>query len=794
MSDATRSAGSAEPEGAAGPGLTSEQARQLLEKYGPNAVREERPRPWRVLLGKFWAPVPAMLELALVLEVVLGKTAEAVVIAALLLFNALLSFVQESRAQNALALLRRRLALKARVLRDSHWGLLPAEELVTGDVVHLRVGDLVPADVRLADGQLLVDQSVLTGEALPAEIGPEAIAYAGTVIRRGEATGTVSATGTRTSFGKTAELVRTAKATSHLERIILRIVTVLVALDLILTVTVLGDALQTGVRLSEILPFALILLIASVPVALPATFTLASALGSLELATRGVLVTRLSAIEEAAGMDVLCTDKTGTITQNQLAVGALRPYSPGTPDELLMLAALASDEATQDPIDLAILQAARERGATGTTSERLRFLPFDPATKRSEAFVRQDDRVIRVVKGAPRVIADLCVAADARVEPDVEDLSATGARVLAVAAGSEEALSLVGLVALADPPRPDSRTLIQRLRQLGVRVLMLTGDGPATARAVAAEVGIGENVCPPNGLPDPVDSSTLQRFDIYAGVFPEDKFRLVSALQRDGHLVGMTGDGVNDAPALKQADVGIAVASATDVAKAAASLVLTGPGLGDVVEAVTNSRRIYQRMLTYTLNMSVKKIEIPLFLSLGLLIGRVFVITPLLMVLLIFANDFATMAITTDRVEPSPTPDRWAIRPLVTTALAIALLLLVFNGGVFLASRDLWRLSLAQTQTLIFAWLVFSSQATVYLVRERRHFWASRPGRWLLVTTLVDVALVSLFATRGLLMAPVPPVLVGVMLLLSLVYLVVADTLKSLVSRGGLHFPFGGNR
>lgn len=785
MSNEMGRAGTPKTERHADTGLTSEQARLLLTRYGPNAVTEERPHPMRVLLGKFWAPVPAMLELALVLEMILGKTVEAAVIAALLVFNALLSFVQESRAQSALALLRRRLALQARVFRDGHWQLLPAARLVPCDVVHLRVGDLVPANVQLADGHLLVDQSALTGEALPVEIEPGKTAYAGTVVRRGEATGAVSATGTRTTFGTTAELVRTAKAASHLERIILQLVSVLVGLDLVLTVAVLGGAWRIGVPWSEILPFALILLIASVPVALPATFTLASALGSLELAKRGVLVTRLSAIEEAAGMDVLCTDKTGTITQNQLAVGAVRPFPPHTSAEVLALAALASDEATQDPIDLAILRTAREHPSIGTTAERLRFLPFDPATKRSEAFVRQDERVIRVVKGAPRVIADLSGSADARVEEDVADLSASGARVLAVATGSAQALSLVGLVALADPPRPDSRALIQRLRELGVRVLMVTGDGPATARAVAAEVGIGENVCPPNGLPEPVDATTLQRFDIYAGILPQDKFRLVQTFQRDGHVVGMTGDGVNDAPALKQADVGIAVLSATDVAKAAASLVLTGPGLSDVVEAVTNSRRIYQRMLTYTLNMSVKKIEIPLFLSLGLLVGGVFVITPLLMVLLIFANDFATMAITTDLVEPSRTPDRWAIRPLVTTALAIALLLLVFNGGVFFLSHDVWRLTLSQTQTLIVAWLVFSSQATVYLVRERRHFWTSRPGRWLVMSTVVDVALVTLFASRGLLMTPIPAVFLGAILVLSLVYLVVADILKTRVVRGG---------
>ena len=762
-------------------GLSTEQARQLLEQYGPNAVPETPRHPWRILLGKFWAPVPWMLELALVLEILLAKPIEATIIGALLVFNALLSFVQENRAQSALALLRQRLARQARVMRDGLWQSLPAGELVPGDVVHVRVGDLVPADVQLSDGQILVDQSALTGESLPVEIGPGATAYAGTVVKRGEATGTVAATGPRTSFGKTAELVRTALAASHLERIILQIVTVLVGLDLLLTIAVLADALITGLPLAQILPFALILLIASVPVALPATFTLASALGALELANRGVLVTRLSAIEEAAGMDVLCTDKTGTITQNQLAVAGLRAYPPWTSDSLLVLAALASDEATQDPLDLAILRAAREHNLLTTTPQRLQFVPFDPASKRSEALVRRDGQEVRIVKGAPRVIGELAHVADASLEQDVAVLAAQGARVLAVATGSAEEFSLAGLVALADPPRPDSRALIERLGALGLRVLMVTGDGPATAQAVAAAVGIGEKVCPADGLSDPIDPATPRRFDIFAGIFPADKFRLVQALQRDGHVVGMTGDGVNDAPALKQADVGIAVASATDVAKAAASLVLTGAGLADIVEAVTNSRSIYQRMRTYTLNMSVKKIEIPLFLSLGLLVGGVFVITPLLMVLLIFANDFATMAITTDRVTPSPTPDRWAIRPLITTALAIALLLLVFNAGVFWLGRYLAQFTLSQTQTLVFVWLVVSSQATVYLVRERRHFWASRPGRWVILSTVVDLTLVGILASQGWLMSPIPVASIGAMLLLSVVYLVTADALKSTV-------------
>ena len=762
-------------------GLTGREAEQRLARYGPNAVPEERVHPLWVLLRKFWAPVPWMLEATIALQLVMGKLDEALIIAALLLFNSILSFAQENRANNALALLRQRLAIQARVLRDGRWQLIPAQHLVPGDVIHLRMGDLVPADTRVAEGQVLLDQSALTGESMPVEGVAGKPAYAGSVVKRGEATGEVTATGSRTYFGKTAELVRTAKTVSHLETIIFTIVKYLVMLDAVLVAALLVYALASGIALSDVIPFALILLVASVPVALPATFTLATALGALELAKHGVLVTRLSAIEEAAAMEVLCSDKTGTITQNRLALATLLPYPPHGEDELLRFAALACDEATQDPIDLAILGIARERGLLAAAPTRLQFIPFDPATKRSEAVFQQGGVTLHALKGAPQVIAAL--AADSPdVSTDVQRLAASGYRVLAVASGPEHALRLAGLLALQDPPREDSRELIQRLRDLGVRVLMVTGDGLATARAVAAQVGIGGQVCPPETLHRPLDGRMLD-YDVYAGVFPEDKYRLVQAIQRADHVVGMTGDGVNDAPALKQAEVGIAVASATDVAKAAASLVLTNPGLTDMVAAVETSRRIYQRMLTYTLNKIIKTLEIAVFLSLGVMLTGVFIITPLLIVLLLFTNDFVTMSIATDRVSYARQPERWHVPTLVAAAGALAALILVLSFSVFFAGRDLLHLPLPQLQTLIFVMLVFTGQGNVYLVRERRHFWQSRPSRWLLLSSVLDVVIVSLLATRGLLMAPISPLLIAGLLALVAGYLVLLDHLKIFIFR-----------
>lgn len=758
-------------------GLTTAAAAERLHRIGPNAMVEEQAHPWRTLLAKLWAPVPWMLELAILLELLLGKTIEAGVVTVLLLFNAVLSFLQESRAQNALALLRQRLAILARVLRDGRWQKVSAQELVPDDVIYLRMGDVVPADVRLLSGQIQLDQSALTGESIPVEACAGTVAPAGAVVTRGEATGTVTATGTHTIFGKTAELVRLARTGSQLQMVIFRIVKYLVILDALLAAAVLAYAMITGISLKEILPFALILLIASVPVALPATFTVATALGALELAKRGVLVTRLSAIEEAAGMTVLCTDKTGTITKNQLAVASVRAYAPNSDDELLRLAALACDESTQDPLDLAVLDMARARGVLSSVPRRVQFVPFDPATKRSEAFFQLENTTLHVVKGAPEAIAASITPNLATLADDVSLLASDGSRVLAVAAGEGADLSIVGLIGLRDPPREDSKDLVQSLRELGVRVVMVTGDSLATANAVARQVGIGARLCTPKDLRNGRLSQIVD-CDVFAGVLPDDKFHLVKTLQRRGNPVGMTGDGVNDAPALRQAEVGIAVANATDVAKAAASLVLTQPGLGNVVGAVETSRRIHQRMLTYTLNKIIKTCEIALFLSLGLVFTGTFVTTPLLIVLLLFTNDFVTMSIATDRVDFARLPTRWQIGPLVGAGLTLAALILCLFFGIVLWAKFQLHLSLPQIQSLVFIMLVFAGQGTVYLVRERGYFWHSRPSRWLLVSSAADLLIVSLMATNGVLMAAISPVLVVETLVLIILYLAAVDLLK----------------
>jgi H+-transporting ATPase len=761
-------------------GLSTQEAQQRLQHYGPNAVVEEKQHPIRIFLSKFWAPVPWMLEITVLLELYLSNDVEAVVIGLLLVFNAVLSFVQENRAQGALALLRQQLTVQTRVLRDGHWQLVPAQNLVPGDIIHLRMGDLVPADVRLGEGQIQMDQSALTGESLPVEGGIGHQAFAGAVVKRGEASGEVTATGAHTNYGKTAELVRTAKTASHLEEIIFSIVKYLIVADVGLAIVVVLYALLSHIAGSTILPFALILLVASVPVALPATFTLATALGAAELARNGVLVTRLSAIEEAAAMSVLASDKTGTLTENRLTLGEVHAYAPHSDEDVLVWGVLASEEATQDPLDIAILTAAQGKGLK-ITDTVLHFTPFDPASKRSEALVRQPDgSTFQVVKGAPLTVAAL-TGAGAEVEGDVAGLATQGYRVLAVAGGPQgEPLQLAGLLALQDAPRVDSQALVKKLNDLGVRVMMVTGDDPLTAQAIAGQVGITGSTCASESLHGQITAESLQ-CNIFAGVFPEDKFHLVEALQGAEAIVGMTGDGVNDAPALKQAEVGIAVASATDVAKAAASLVLTTPGLSNILGAVETSRRIYQRMLTYTLNKIIKTFQIALFLSLGFVFAREFVVTPLLIVLLLFANDFVTMSIATDNVSYSSKPDRWHIRVLMEVAFILAVPALLLSFGFFYAANNLLHLSLSEMQTLMFVMLVFTGQVNVYLVRERHHFWKSIPSRWMLMGTAADIIIVSIMATLGFLMTAISFALVVLTLMVTLLYLPLVDMLKIFV-------------
>ena len=732
-----------------GGGLTSARAEELRRQVGPNEVREEKPRTVRVFLQQFWGAVAWMIEAALVLELVLGQLPGALILAGLLILNATLETAQEQRARSAVELLRQRLEILARVERDGTWQSRPARELVPDDRVHLRMGDIVPADVRVLDGSVEVDQSMLTGESTSVARGPSEILYSGSVLRRGEATGVVVATGATTYFGKTAELVRTARSRSHLEDLMFTVVQYLLALDAVLVVLFVGDGLARGDSLLLLVPFVLILLIASVPISLPATFTVASSVESRRLAEEGgVLVTGLSAVEDAAGMDLLCSDKTGTLTQNRQTVTDVRSLVPGSDSELLALASAACDESTQDPIDLAILAAAKVRG--GPRYVRTSHVPFDPATKRSEATIRHGNEEWRVLLGQPSVIGRLVAVAPGAGDW-LDRRGAEGFRILAVAAGPEGALRLVGMVAMNDPIRDDAPALIRRLESLGVRVVMVTGDALATARSVATSLGLRGSI----GTREDLRTASPE-FAGFAGVFPEDKFDLVRSLQGHRRVVGMTGDGVNDAPALKQAEVGIAVSNATDVAKASAKIVLTRPGLAGVVSAVESGRRIYRRMLTWMLNKISKTIQVVVLLSLAFLLTGLFVTTPFLVLLMIFANDFVTMSVGTDTAAVSPSPDRWDVRRLVIVAGAVGAGWLGLLFSLVLAGVYLLHWPLAALQTIVFLALVFSGQATIFLLREQGPCYGSRPSTFMIIAAGLDILILSVLASLGILMAPVP--------------------------------------
>ena len=755
-------------------GLTAREAHRRLEKFGANAMPDTSMHPLRMAIEKFWAPVPWMLEAAIVLELVLGKYVEAAIIAALLIFNAALGLFQESRAQATLAALKSRLALNASVRRDGAWKTIPAVELVPGDVVKLSLGAVVAADVRLTGGEVLLDQSMLTGESVPIEAGAGVQTYAGALVRRGEAVAEITATGVRTKFGRTAELVRTAHVVSSQQKAVMRVVRNLAAFNGVVILLLVVYAWFLKMPLDEIIPLILTAVLASIPVALPATFTLASALGARALAKLGVLPTRLSAVDEAATMGVLCSDKTGTLTENALTVTTVRPMPGFDETHVLALAALASSDGGQDPVDGAIRSAALEKKASDAP-KMIKFVPFDPGTKMSEATVQDaSSGTQRVVKGAVAAVIGLTQPSPTATAASKE-LEAKGFRVLAVAAGPPDAMKLAGLIALSDPPRKDSAVLVTELHGLGVRTVMVTGDAPATAAIVAHAVGLDGAVCPPGGIPDSVRP---EQFAVFAGVLPEDKYKLVKAFQKGGHTIGMCGDGANDAPALRQAQIGIAVSTATDVAKSAAGMVLTEPGLAGIVAAVKEGRITFQRILTYTLNSIIKKIVTVLFLIVGLIMTGHAILTPLLMVIVMIAGDFLAMSLTTDNVRPSPTPNSWRIGSLTTAGVVLGISLLAFCSAILAVGKFEMGLGIDKLRTLAFVALVFGSQATIYAIRQRRHLWGSRPSLWLAVSSVADILIAATLAISGIAMTPLPAAMVAGMFAAAVALTFILDLVK----------------
>jgi len=760
-------------------GLSAAEAARRLEQFGPNAVVEEHIGVARRILRHFWAPVPWMLEVTIALQLAIGERVEALMVATLLIANVALGAFQENRADAALALLKQRLALKVRVKRDGVWIDLPAANLVPSDIVQVSLGAIVPADLRIVSGAVLLDQSMLTGESVPAEMGAGKTAFAGALVRRGEAIGEVIATGTGTYFGRAAELVRVAHVESSEQRAVLGIVRNLTIVNFAIVVGMVAYAYTHAMSVERIIPLVLTALLAAVPVALPATFTLAATLGAKTLTLKGVLLTRLNALHEAAMIDVLCADKTGTLTENALAVAAVHAVEDGyREDDVLAMAALASSVDGRDPVDTAIrAHASAKTAAPGSLTLR-RFIPFDPATKMAEAVgADATGNLLHVVKGAPAAVAGVAPITPG-TEQQLERFTASGNRTLAVACGLPGAMKVIGLIALSDPPRADSAGLLTELRSLGVRPVMVSGDAAVTAATVAHAIGLDGAICPPGKIPDSVGP---EDFAVYAGIFPEDKFRLVKAFQQQGHAVGMCGDGANDAPALRQAQMGIAVSTATDVAKAAAGIVLTEPGLGGIVACISEGRSAFQRVLTYTLSLLVNKSVNLTVLGAGLIMTGHAVLTPMLQAMAMLAGDVVTMSRAADRARPTPYPNAWRVRNLTVAGIPLALFKLSFCIGVLAAGWFWLGLAFDQMRTLTFAMLVFAGQANTFVLRTKRPFWKSRPAGVMLLASLANVLFVVTLAVSGALMSPLSPGILGMLVLATMGFALVMDLLKRLV-------------
>jgi len=736
-------------------GLTEAEVDTRRKENGYNEVAEKKGHPILKFLKKFWGISAWMLELIMVLSAVLKNYSDLIVVGALLVINAILGFMQEHRAAGVVAALRKRLQVNARVRRDSNWKVIPARELVPGDIVRVRPGDIIPADVKLLTGAMSVDQSALTGESKDADKKPGEVLSSGSVVRRGEGNGVVMLTGAKTYFGRTTQLVQEARPKLHIEAVVAKVVRWLFVIVGALLGVVIVLSLVRGTPLMEMIPLMLVLLMSAVPVALPVMFTVSMAVGSKELAKLGVLVTRLSAAEDAATMDVLCVDKTGTITMNQLAVTGVIPLEQATEADVLFAAALASQEANQDPIDHAFLTAAKDRDVFDNHPKvtPISFAPFDAKNRRTEAVVEQNGQRFRVMKGAVRTLAEACglqPPAIEALEKRVSESALKGYRMLAVARGPETGNpTLVGLVSLYDPPRPDAKQLIATLHDLGVPVKMLTGD----ALAVACEIGQGVGLPNIRHMADlKANNKTVDLFagaDGFAEVFPEDKYTVVKHLQAAGHVTGMTGDGVNDAPALRQAEVGIAVSSATDVAKGAASVVLTEAGLTNIVALVEQGRTIYQRILTWIVNKISRTILKAAFVAIAFILTGKFVVSAFAMLLLVFMTDFAKISLATDNVRPSKKPETWNIGGFITASVVLGvamvaetLLLLWFGWSHFgLATNN------NALYTFSFLLLLYFAVFSVVSARERSWFWATLPSKTFLSAIVAD-ALVGTILTR----------------------------------------------
>ena len=770
-------------------GLSDNDAEARQKKYGLNLIEEKKSNLAIDFLRRYWGPMPWLLEFAAILSGVLGHLDEAIIIVILLTINAVIGFSHSRSAGKALDLLKKKLSVTARVLRNGIWKSVAAREVVPGDVISVDLGDIVPADMKILSGQIAADQAALTGESLPVELDVGSMAFSGSVVTRGRSTGIIVATGSNTYFGRTTELVKIAKPKSHQEEIMLSIVRYVMYIGIIALAVTAVDSLLIHISdpLVNILTFAVIFLMGSIPVALPAVLSIVQAVGAMELVKSGALVTRLDSIEDAASLEYLYLDKTGTITLNKLSVVDVTPILPFTSEEVSTLGGLASSADSKDTIDSTIIAHSSSVKSKFSSSSQVEYTPFHPSTKRSESLIEWNGKRLKVTKGAPQVILAMCPDTPSEIvnqaNRSVEEASQRGNRTLGVALSEENGqFKMAGIMALADPPRPDSRELISDLKQLSIRPVMLTGDNLLIAKQIAKDTGFGNKVIGMKELrevPEDEQAARIEDLDGLAEIYPEDKYRIVKITQARGHIVGMTGDGVNDSPALKQAEMGIAVSNATDVAKASAAVVLTQPGLRVILDAIRVSRQTYERMLTWVLNKVSKTIEIVILLAAAFFWIHTLAVTLLGMVLIIFTNDFATMSISTDNVKSAASPRKWSMGNISLAAGLIGLLFVVQGLLVIYAAIYYFHASLVIIQGMVVLNLIINSQFRILIVRERGRFWSSIPGWELLLTVIIVIVSFSIIGIVGA--ALLPAMTIGeviFILIFGAVFTIISDFVK----------------
>jgi H+-transporting ATPase len=746
-------------------GLSQAQAKKRLTKYGPNEIEEKKTNPFLKFLTYFWGPIPWMIEAAVILSGVVRHWPDFFIILLLLVTNAVVGFWEESAAGNAITALKAKLATKTRVKRDGEWITPPARELVPGDVIQLRLGDIVPADARLLDGDpMSVDQSALTGESLPATRNPGDAVFSGSIVRRGESSALVYATGANTYFGKTAQLVQKAQTVSHFQKAVLKIGNYLILLALALVTLIITVAISRGDPILTTLQFALVLTVAAIPVAMPTVLSVTMAVGARLLSKKKAIVSRLVAIEELAGVDVLCADKTGTLTQNKLTLGDPFSVNNVPADQIILNGALASRAENNDTIDLAVVDGLKDKDLL-KAYEVVHFTPFDPVHKRTEATVKaKDGKTFKVTKGAPQVILALSTNAGqvkSAVEKAVNEFATRGFRSLGVArAEGDGKWQFLGVLPLFDPPREDAKATIASAAKMGVNVKMVTGDALAIAQETAKKLDMGANILDAGSLGDSEKQETsevsdsIENADGFAQVFPEHKFHIVDVLQKHGHIVGMTGDGVNDAPALKKADCGIAVSGATDAARAAASIVLTTPGLSVIIDAIKESRRIFQRMNSYAIYRIAETLRVLLFMTVSILFFNFYPLTAVMIVMVALLNDGAILSIAYDNVHYRDKPEAWNMRLVLGIATVLGVVGPIAAFGLFYLGDQVFHLDRPHIQTLMYLMLSVAGHLTIFQSRTRGPFWSIRPARILWVAVLGTQMLATLIAVYGLLMTP----------------------------------------